>query len=75
MRYIIGASFFENNIISWFNNEPYHSPPIALQYSMNAILQSHTTEDHSIQFFNHPLPFSTDTRVITLIMLMIFNTI
>ncbi|KAK9751753.1 hypothetical protein QE152_g4857 [Popillia japonica] len=63
MRYIIGASFSGNNITSWFNNEPYHSPPIALQYSMNAILQSHTTDDHSIQFFNHPLPFSTDTRI------------
>ncbi|KAI4457986.1 atp-binding cassette transporter subfamily a abca [Holotrichia oblita] len=63
MRYIIGASFFGNNIISWFNNEPYHSPPIALQYSMNAILQSHTTDNHSIQFFNYPLPFSTDTRI------------
>ncbi|KAK9729475.1 ABC transporter [Popillia japonica] len=48
MRYIIGASFSGNNITSWFNNEPLHSPPIALQYSMNAILQSHTTDDHFI---------------------------
>ncbi|KAK9731167.1 hypothetical protein QE152_g13880 [Popillia japonica] len=63
MRYIIGASFSGNNITTWFNNEPLHSPPIALQYSMNAILQSHTTDDHSIQFFNHPLPVSSDTKI------------
>ncbi|GJQ88081.1 hypothetical protein Trydic_g13093 [Trypoxylus dichotomus] len=63
MRYIIGASFEENSIISWFNNEPYHSPPITLQYSMNAILQSHMSSNYHIQFTNHPLPRSTETRV------------
>ncbi|KAK9729474.1 hypothetical protein QE152_g15946 [Popillia japonica] len=30
---------------------------------MNAILQSHTTDDHRIQFFNHPLPVSSDTKI------------
>lgn len=63
MRYIIGASFDGDNITTWFNNEPFHSPPIALQYSLNAILQSNTDPGHRLQFVNYPLPFSTDTRV------------
>ncbi|GJQ88078.1 hypothetical protein Trydic_g13091 [Trypoxylus dichotomus] len=63
MRYIIGASFKDNTITCWFNNEPHHSPAITLQYSMNSILQAHTSDIHYIQFKNHPLPFSLKTRV------------
>lgn len=63
MAYIIGASFQDDSIISWFNNEPLHSPPISLQYSMNAILQQKTDENHHIQFINHPLPYSAKTKV------------
>ncbi|GJQ88074.1 hypothetical protein Trydic_g13087 [Trypoxylus dichotomus] len=63
MSYVIGASFHENSIVAWFNNEPYHSAPISLQYAMNTILQQRTDANHRIEFINHPLPFSSDSQL------------
>lgn len=64
-RYIIGATFHEgNNITAWFNNEPYHSPPLALEYALNSIVSEVLGDDHAIHISNHPLPYTLDTKVI-----------
>ncbi|KRT85363.1 ABC transporter ATP-binding protein [Oryctes borbonicus] len=64
MRYIIGATFSGKNdtITAWFNNEPYHSPPLTLQYAINSIVKSKLGLDYSISFSNFPLPFTIDTQ-------------
>ncbi|VEN45882.1 unnamed protein product [Callosobruchus maculatus] len=75
-RYIVGASFNSSEISTldlhrmwptinvWFNNDPYHSPAVALGVALNAVLQKITNCSLcSIQFVNHPFPFSEDTQV------------
>ncbi|KAK9739397.1 ABC transporter [Popillia japonica] len=54
-HFIIGATFLGNNtIVAWFNDKPFHSPPLALQYVYNAILREKIGPDYSIQFGNYP---------------------
>lgn len=67
MRYIIGATFMDSNnsILAWFNNEPYHSPPLALQYAINTLIKAKVGSDRSISFSNFPLPYTIDTKVRT----------
>lgn len=65
MRYIIGASFSDTNdsVTAWFNNEPFHSPPLALQYAINSVVKRKVGLDYSIEFSNFPLPYTVDTKV------------
>lgn len=66
-RYIIGATFHDGDkITGWFNNEPYHSPPLSLQYVLNSVLVKEVGVDYSIQFSNHPQPYTLDTKVTNL---------
>ncbi|XP_060066248.1 phospholipid-transporting ATPase ABCA3-like [Ylistrum balloti] len=59
-RYIVGADFNYNisnaklEVTSFFNGEPYHSPAIAVAYTMNAVLQFFTDDQHSIKTSNSP---------------------
>nr|XP_022911287.1 ATP-binding cassette sub-family A member 3-like [Onthophagus taurus]XP_022911294.1 ATP-binding cassette sub-family A member 3-like [Onthophagus taurus] len=63
MRYIIGAIFYKDRFVAMFNNEPYHSPPLALQHVMNAVLQEQMDSDkYNIRFTNHPLPYNVETQ-------------
>ncbi|KAI4463143.1 atp-binding cassette transporter subfamily a abca [Holotrichia oblita] len=59
-RFIIGAAFFGNNtIVAWFNDQPYHSPPLALQYVYNSILKEKVGPDYNIEFGNYPFRETT----------------
>ncbi|KAB0796441.1 hypothetical protein PPYR_10502 [Photinus pyralis] len=67
LRHIAGATFRkDNSITAWFNNEPYHSPPLALQLVMNSILHKEVGNNHYIQFYNHPLEFTINTKLMDL---------
>nr|XP_022911336.1 ATP-binding cassette sub-family A member 17-like [Onthophagus taurus] len=62
---LFGASFKENKITTWFNPEGYHVAPLALQYTMNTILQTNLKcEDCHLEFINYPLPIATNTKSI-----------
>jgi ATP-binding cassette subfamily A (ABC1) protein 3 len=69
MRYIVGASFEERYaglftmITAWFNNNPYHSPPLALGLVLNVVYKKLVSENSNIRFANYPLPFTADTKV------------
>lgn len=65
MRYLIGASFSDvnNTVTAWFNNEPYHSPPLTLQYAINSLVKKKIGSEYSILFSNFPLPYTIDTKV------------
>ncbi|KAI4462946.1 atp-binding cassette transporter subfamily a abca [Holotrichia oblita] len=59
-HFIIGAAFFGNNtIVAWFNDQPYHSPPLALQYVYNSILKEKVGPDYNIEFGNYPFRETT----------------
>jgi hypothetical protein len=38
-QYMIGASITEFNITAWFNNEGFHTPPLATNIIYNAMLK------------------------------------
>lgn len=64
MRYICGATFApDHSITAWFNNEPFHSPPLALQLVMNSILRKQVSPRHQINIYNHPLKYTLSTKV------------
>ncbi|KAF2898000.1 hypothetical protein ILUMI_08174 [Ignelater luminosus] len=62
-RYISGASFDGKSITAWFNNQPYHSPPLSLQMVLNAILHEEVSSKHNLQFNLFPLPYKIDTQL------------
>jgi ATP-binding cassette subfamily A (ABC1) protein 3 len=67
-RYLVGASFTLNErngtvFTAWFNNDPYHTPGLALALILNTMYGSLLGGNHSIAFANHPLPFTTDTQI------------
>ncbi|XP_050517580.1 phospholipid-transporting ATPase ABCA3-like isoform X2 [Diabrotica virgifera virgifera] len=71
--YIIGSTFTEQEfefgiiktihpvITAWFNNDPYHSPGIALGMALSSVY-NHYTNGH-IEFVNKPLPFKAATQI------------
>lgn len=61
-RYLIGVTVEDDLVITWFNNQPYHTVPLSLDVTFNALLQSYCP-DCSIQVTNKPLPFTFDTRL------------
>lgn len=62
-NYIVGASFSSDRLIGWFNNEPYHSPPLALLNLQNSILKTKAGRDYNIEVNNHPLPYALKKRI------------
>lgn len=64
VEYLVGASFAANGtsteMIAWFNGQPYHTAPLALNMLHNAIVKAMIDKDHSIQLYNHPLKNSQE---------------
>lgn len=58
-QYLTGASVLNSNkIISWFNNQAYHSSAIALNMLHNAIMKAVLRDkDSGIQVINKPFKF------------------
>lgn len=59
----MGAIFGESKITAFFNNQPYHGPPLALSMVHNAILKSYKGDDYGIHIINHPLPYQGVDKV------------
>lgn len=62
-RYIVGfdqrpTSPSDNNyneLVGFFNNQPFHSPPLSMNLITNAILRP---KNYSVQLANHPFPYT-----------------
>ncbi|XP_050422689.1 phospholipid-transporting ATPase ABCA1-like isoform X2 [Adelges cooleyi] len=65
--YIVGAVFNRSTAVAYFNNKPYHGPPLSLNMVYNAILKSQCGEDCGIEIVNHPLPYQGMDRQLTLV--------
>lgn len=61
-RYLIGVTVEDEHITTWFNNQPYHTVPLTLDVTFNAMLKAHCPEC-SISVTNEPLPFTFDSRI------------
>ncbi|OXA56781.1 ATP-binding cassette sub-family A member 3 [Folsomia candida] len=44
------------DLIAYFNNQPYHGPPVSLNFVSNSLLKK---SNHTITTYNQPFPFST----------------
>lgn len=62
--YVVGASILgkANSITAWFNNQPYHAAPLAVNLVHNAVLRARLGEDYGIRVTNSPMPFSSEVR-------------
>lgn len=47
-----------NQIVAWFNNQPLHIAPLAVNLVHNAMARALLSSDHSIRVMNKPLPFA-----------------
>lgn len=59
--YIVGLwkdNVTENKYLAYFNSQPYHSPPVALNMLNTALLRAATNTDATIHVSNHPLPYT-----------------
>ncbi|XP_033097470.1 ATP-binding cassette sub-family A member 3-like [Anneissia japonica] len=67
-EYLIAAVFKNNtddnrlNGIAFFNNQPWHTPAIALNAYSNALLKASLNSSYSLMTINHPLPRSVSER-------------
>jgi ATP-binding cassette, subfamily A (ABC1), member 3 len=64
LEFMVGASLNDEGITAWFNNQGYHTAPLAINLLNNVILKSFSENAaKSIRLINKPLPFTTSTRV------------
>jgi len=60
-QYVIGVHANENiteevlDLTGYFNNQPYHAPPLSLNYITNSLLKQYSTTDRAIHVINHPV--------------------
>lgn len=57
----------QNQMIVWFNNQPLHTAPLAMNLLHNAMARAVLGNDHSIRVVNKPLPFTLDSRITMLL--------
>lgn len=62
-KYILATSFAEGSINALFNNDPYHSPPLALSMAVDSIVRAKLSSSHNIRLTNYPFPFRLKTKV------------
>lgn len=65
-EFMAGASmarFKNDTIVAWFNGQPHHTAPLAMNLAHNAIVRAMLGSDHSIRVANEPLPFTTGSRI------------
>lgn len=62
--YLVGATIVGNvdSITAWFNNQPFHSAPLAVNMVHNAVLRARLGEDYGIRVANRPMPYTSEVR-------------
>lgn len=60
-RTLVGLTVQNNAVVAWFNNQPYHTIPLAMNLAYNAFLKT-ACADCNISITNHPLPFRVESR-------------
>lgn len=62
--YLVGASIMTkgSSITAWFNNQPFHSAPLAVNLVHNAVLKAELGVDYGIRVANRPMPYTSEVR-------------
>ncbi|XP_032295539.1 phospholipid-transporting ATPase ABCA3 isoform X3 [Drosophila virilis] len=60
-RYLAAATFRNDKIIAWLNNQPLHTAPLTMNMVHNAIAREVIGENSKISVTNWPLPYKTET--------------
>lgn len=62
--YLVGATIVGNadSITAWFNNQPFHAAPLAVNMVHNAVLRARLGEDYGIRVTNRPMPYTAEAR-------------
>ena len=64
LNYMVGVTIDEFNITAWFNNQAYHTAPLAVNLINNAMLKGISgNAARQMNLINKPLPFTTESRV------------
>lgn len=63
--YFVGAAMLTDHACTvWFNNQPYHGLPVALNAVHTALLHAHLgSTNYSIAVTSAPLPYDDQTRI------------
>lgn len=61
-RFLIGVTVTDEHVTTWFNNQPYHTVPLSLDVTYNAMVKAYCP-DCSISVTNEPLPFDIQARM------------
>ncbi|CAL8072882.1 unnamed protein product [Orchesella dallaii] len=68
-QYIVGMKAEEATgtskpaLTGYFNNQPFHAAPVALNLISTAIIRDVTKKDYTLTMSNHPLPFTADDKL------------
>lgn len=60
--YMVGCEIRANGVTAWFNNQQYHTAPLALSLVHNALVRSMLGDDYNIQVTNHPWEYSSESK-------------
>lgn len=55
--YLIGATIKNNELISWFNGQAFHSAPLSLNELHNTIIRSIFNDNYGIKVTNRPIQY------------------
>lgn len=54
-EYLFGVKLNDTAIVVWFNGQPYHAAPLAMNLVHNALVRAALGQDYRINVYNHPL--------------------
>lgn len=60
--YVVGCEVLADRVTAWFNNQPYHSAPLALNLVHNALLKSMLGQSYRISVTNRPWEYSSEAK-------------
>lgn len=64
LKFMVGVTFNGSAIMAWFNNQAYHTAPLAINTINNAILKSVSgNASRVINLTNKPLPYTQDSKI------------
>ncbi|KAG4070234.1 hypothetical protein HA402_003924 [Bradysia odoriphaga] len=64
LKFMVGVTFNGTAIEAWFNNQAYHTAPLAINTINNAILKSVSgNATRAINLVNKPLPYTQDSKM------------
>lgn len=67
-HFVVGATMSDRfgEITAWFNSQPYHTAPLALNLVHKALFHALLGDDYNIEVINKPFPFIESSKELEL---------